>query len=242
MTVPDGPNISSRAPAYNPARVPARTPRRDEIASATVGFLNRGGPSKADLLLVDLGEGEMVVKDFAAKSWWVRALGRIQIRRECRAYRWLGATPGVPAFIGQVDEHALAMEKVDGEQLAFAPDRFESGEAYVERLRALFDRLHSRGLVHHDLRGRENVLVRPGGEPVVVDLAGAVCLRPGGLWHRLFFRWLVLTDEAAYLKWKELLAPGRLSREDRAFLRRFRVLRMLWPFNRKRRAARGGAQ
>ncbi len=206
-----------------------------------MGVLKAGGNGKADLLLVDLGEGPMVLKDFFAKPWWARALGRIQIRRECRAYRWLGPVSGVPVFVGQVDPLALALEKVDGEQLAFAANRFAEGEALLARLRALIDRLHDAGLVHHDLRGRENVLERPDGELVVLDLAGAVCLRPGSLVHRLLFRRLALTDEAAFLKWKALLTPGRLTPEEERFLQRFRIWRSLWPFNRKRHGRREGS-
>lgn len=198
-------------------------------------MLKQGGPTKADLLIVDVGEGPLVVKDFAAKPWWVRLIGRVQISREAGAYRWLGAFDGVPAFLGRIDAHALALERIDGEQLAFAPDRHTRADVYVARLRELLDRLHARGVVHHDLRGRENLLVRPDGSLVIVDLAGAVWFRPGSIAHRLFFGRLRVTDEAAFLKWKSLLTHGRLAPEEEAFLERFRRLRVLWPFNRKRR-------
>jgi len=173
------------------------------------------------------------VKDFAGKGLWGRTVGRVQIARESRAYAWLGAMEGVPRFVGRVDAHALALAEVDGRQLAFARDLHPQGRAILERLRALMDRMHARGLAHLDLRGRENVMVRADGELVVVDLAGAVRLRPGGLAHRLFFRWLERADESAFLKWKLLLDPAGLTMEERDFLRRFGRLRSLWIFNRK---------
>ncbi len=197
--------------------------------------MKAGGPRKADLLIVDLGDGPMVVKDFGRKSWWTRLIGRVQIAREHRAYRWLGEAAGVPALIGRVDAHALAFENVEGEQLAFARGRHERAEVFLAGLRRVLDELHRRGVVHHDLRGRENVLVRETGEVVVLDLAGAVSFRPGGLTHRLLFPLLVRTDEAAYLKWKDMLAPGSLTAGEEAFLRRHERWRRLWPFNRKRR-------
>jgi hypothetical protein len=174
-----------------------------------------------------------VVKDFSGKGLWGRTIGRIQIAREARAYAWLGSLEGVPRFLGRIDPHALALGDVEGRQLAFARDLHSDGPAILSRLRALIDRMHERGLAHLDLRGRENVLVRPDGALVVVDLAGSVRLRPGGLAHRLLFRWLGRADEAAYLKWKLLLDPDGLTAEERAFLRRFRRVRSLWPFNRK---------
>ncbi len=210
-----------------------RPPGRAEIPAATEGTLRKGGRLKADLLLVDLGDGAMVVKDFAGKSGWGRRLGRIQIRRELRAYRWLGEMPGIPAFIGEVDELALAVEKVEGQLLHTCRDGYGGGEQHVANLRTLIDRLHAKGVVHNDLRGRDNLMVRPDGEIVLLDLAGAICLEPGGLAHRIFFRWLAKTDVSAYLKWKEYLTPGRLTREEERFLRRFRIRRRMWPFNRK---------
>ncbi len=214
-------------------------PRREEIGPATVGVLKAGAPGKADLLVVDAGAGPMVVKDFSGKPWWARVLGRLQISRECRAYRWLGSIPGVPALVGRVDAHAIALEKVDGEQLAFAENRFRDGEAHVAGLRSLIDRLHAAGVFHQDLRGRENVLVRPDGEIVFLDLAGAICLRPRRLPYRMLRGILALSDEAAFLKWKALLTPGRFTAEEERFLRRFRFWRSLWVFNRKSRRRTG---
>lgn len=230
-----GPNIPSGGAADNARRLPRRAPTRAELPAAIVGVLQPGEPDKADVVLADLGDGPMVVKDFASKAWWVRVLGRIQIAREIRAYRWLGPMRGVPALIGRVDGLALAIERIEGERVAFLPDPREGGEDRLARLRDLIDRLHESGVVHNDLRGRENLLVRPDGDVVVLDLAGAARLRPGGIPHRLLFRLLALADEAAYLKWKQFLTPGRLTPDEEAFLRGFRRIRRLWPFNRKGR-------
>lgn len=206
---------------------------RERIPEATLRVLHQGGPDKADLLLLDLGEGPFVLKDFAGKGRWTRALGRIQISREAAAYGWLEGVAGVPRLLGILDRHALAIEHVDGERLADAP--IEDAAEVLGRLRELVDRLHARGVVHNDLRSRENLLVDGGGRLFVVDLAGALRLRPGGILHRLLFPALSAADEAAYLRWKERLAPGTFTPEERARLRRFARFRRLWPFNRKRR-------
>ena len=133
---------------------------------------------------------------------------------------------------------ALAIERIEGERLAFAPLTAGDGARHVAELRTILDAIHARGVVHNDLRGRENVLLRRDGGLAVVDFAAAIRLRPGGIAHRLFFRRLALADEAAFLKWKGMIAPGSYTPADEDFLRRFERWRQLWPFNPKRRKAK----
>jgi hypothetical protein len=218
-----------------------RCPRRDEIAPSIREVVVSGVGAKADVLVVAVDDGSVIVKDFARRSFWVRGLGRLQIRREAQAYRWLEGVAGVPLFVGRIDALALAIERIDGERLAFAAADPVNALRRVSELRAILDAIHARGVVHNDLRGRENVLLRRDGGLAVLDFAGSIRLRPGGLTHRLLFRWLTLADEAAFLKWKGMIAPGTYTEEDEAFLRRFERWRGLWPFNPKRRKARSEA-
>ncbi len=223
-----------------PSRSPniPRCPRRDEIGPGTREVLVSGVGAKADVLAVGVEGRTVIVKDFARRGRFVRGLGRFQVRREVAAYRWLEGVPGIPALVGRVDSLALAIEKIDGEQLAFAALGPEDGARHVAELRTILDAIHARGVVHNDLRGRENVLLRTDGGLAVVDLAAAMRLRPGGIAHRLFFRRLALADEAAFLKWKGMIAPGSYTSAEEAFLRRFERWRSLWPFNPKRRKAK----
>jgi hypothetical protein len=228
------PNISPHRPEANTRdAADRRIPTRDDLAQAATAVLKDGGPRKADLYLATDGDRQFVVKDFRRKRWHRRQLGRIQIHRETKAYRWLRGSPSVPALVGRVDRYALAIEPVDGERLVFAPTRFHDADRHLERLRTCLDRMHRAGVFHMDLRARDNVLLRSDGEIVLVDLAGAVCLRPGGVLHRLLSRFLSVPDEAGYLKWKQLLAPDRITGWERLSMERYRWLRRLWIFNPK---------
>jgi hypothetical protein len=228
------PTLAPRGAGHNPPRDELRPPRREEIERAETRWVKRGGPTKADLKIVDVGQGPLVVKDFRAKAAWVRWIGRLQIARECRAYRWLEGLAGIPRFAGRVDAHALAIEWIRGELLAFLPERRHEGAVTHGKLREVVEGMHRRGLVHLDLRGKDNVVLTPDGRVVVLDLAAAVRLRPGGWPHRLLFRWLATTDEAALLKWKRILGSEPYTADEQAFLRRYRFWRALWIFNRKR--------
>ena len=226
-----------------PSRSPniPRCPSRDEIDSGERDVLVRGVGAKADVVVVRVDGGSVLVKDFAGRGRLVRGLGRLQIRREAAAYRWLDGVPGVPAFVGCVDPLALAIEWIDGERLAFATYPQREAPEHLAQLRKILDAIHARGVVHNDLRGRENVLLRRDGGLAIIDFAAAIRLHPGGLAHALLFRLLAATDEAAFLKWKGMIVPGSYTSRDEAFLRRFERWRRLWPFNPKRRKAKSRA-
>lgn len=177
-----------------------------------------------------------MLKDFSAKGRLTRWLGRFLVSRESAAYRALSGVEGVPRFLGRVDPWSFAIEFVEGERLADAA--IPNARETLARLRALLDALHRRGVVHNDLRSRENLLVDRSGRLFVVDFAGALRLEPGGWPYRRLFPTLKAADDAAYLRWKERLAPGTLTAEERAAARRFARVRALWPFNRKRRKGR----
>jgi len=147
-----------------------RRPSRSQLDAAPKDYLTRGAPFKADVMVVDVGDGEMVVKDFSGRAWWRRLIGRLEVSRECRAYAYLGPMPWFPAFLGCVDKDALAVEKIDGVALARAADSEENRDRYLAQLRSAMERLGDLGFLHLDARSNKNVLLRPdllatGGDP-----------------------------------------------------------------------------
>ena len=74
-----------------------------------------------------------------------------------------------------------------------------AGGAYRPLSDRDIERIHATGLVHLDLRSNKNVLVRDDGQVVLCDFASALCFRPGGLLHRLVFRWLAANDLSGWV-------------------------------------------
>jgi predicted Ser/Thr protein kinase len=209
-------------------------PDRPLLTQERTGYIVRGGGTKADVWTARLPGGRIaVVKDFRDKSWPVRLWGRLQISREVRFLRLLQGLDEVPRLLGQVDGLAFAMEKIEGEPLYRGRKPGPAWRPQLAALRRALDAFQARGVVHNDLRGRENIHLRPDGSIVILDWAGAACLRPGGVAHRLLFDAWKKIDDAAFIKWKQMLDPDSVTDEDRAFLRRFQEWRRLWPFNRK---------
>lgn len=229
MSSHDASTITPGLSANNRGDYEPRLPTRRQLSAARL--LERGRRGKADLWLLDSGDGPLVVKDFARKNFWFRLLGRLQIGREVRAYGKMGVIRGVPRLVGRIDAYALAIEKIDGVPLRYADRPHENGAAKLADLRRILESIHGQGLVHWDLRSMDNVLVTRAGKIAVLDFASAVWLPPGSLSHRLLFRWFQKIDESAYLKWKQILGAGPYSAQEITLLKRHRFWRSLWVFN-----------
>ena len=150
----------------------------------------------------------MVVKDFAGRAWWRRFIGRVEVGRECRAYAYTGPMPWFPAFIGRIDADALAVEKVEGISLRMVDDIDERRDNYLGQLRTAMEALTELGFLHLDARAYRNVLRRPDGRVVFIDLAGSFWIPPGRFGHRLLRRFIELYYEANIIKWETMLSPG----------------------------------
>jgi hypothetical protein len=220
-----------------------KAPTRPELDAASKEYLAHGAPFKADVFVIETADGPMVVKDFAPRTWWRRLIGRLEVSRECRAYTYLGPMPFFPEFIGRIDGHALAVENIDGVALAWAPDRGANRDDYLAQIRAALNRLAELGFLHLDARNNKNLLLRPDGRVVFIDLAGSFWIAPGRFGHRLLRRISTLYYEANVIKWETLLHPGGDPRSGMKkpprYLNGFRDLRTAWKRLRERPQPKG---
>ena len=206
---------------------------RADLAAVTTGFIKKGAWNKADVLLVELAEGRFAVKDYAAKILPVRWAGVLQLAREARAYGRLAGLAGVPRFYRRLDARAIVLEYVDGIRLPKYHRRHGGVPRVAQRIAHLLDEVHERGIIHGDLRSRDNILVTPAGHLYLIDFSSAAVFEPGSWSRRVIFPRLKRAEERAALKWKIALVPGEVTSEELASHHRFKRLRRLWPFNRK---------
>jgi len=181
---------------------------RANLAERTLIRLSRGNWNSPDVLLMESDRGRAVVKDFAPRSWLVRAtLGRWLIRRELEIYRTLEGHPAVPRLLGRLDSLAFVVEHRGGARFSrrrpwtFSPE-------FVEELREAIDGLHARGVAHLDLGHRSNVRAAPDGRPVLIDFDAAVRFRKGSLASRLLFPALCRVDARGLAKWAATVSDG----------------------------------
>ena len=181
---------------------------RHELAARTRAVLNRGNARNPDVLLVDDGGRLIVVKDFAPRAAWVRAtIGRWITRREMRAYRALAGHPAVPRLLGRIDALAFAVEYRPGRHLSRRLGA-ELSPGFSDRIADAVREMHARGVVHLDLRHRSNVLVDERQQPVLIDFASAVVVRPRGWAARWLLPLLARLDWNAVEKWRQRVEPA----------------------------------
>jgi serine/threonine protein kinase len=217
-----------------PGRAGAAALTRAGLPAATTGFIKQGAWNKADILRVERAGAVYAVKDYAGKNALVRWAGALQLRREIRAYGRLAGVAGIPRFHGAIDGHAIVLDYVEGIRLPKFHHRHGGVPRVAERLKALLDTVHARGVIHGDLRSRDNILVTPAGELFLIDFSSAGVFDPSRWSGRVIFPRLKRAEDRALLKWKVALVPGQLTVDELATHRRFKRLRRLWPFNRKR--------
>jgi predicted Ser/Thr protein kinase len=212
---------------------------RAALPGVTVGYIKRGAWNKADVLLAVLSEGRFAVKDYHAKTWAVRLAGRLQLSRETRAYHELAGLRGVPRLGRRIDGDAIAVEYIEGVRLP----KFHKHRPLphlAAHLAALLDAIHARGVIHNDIRSRDNILVTPAGRLFLIDFSSALRFGRGGFARRVMMPLFEGAERRALLKWKSALAPETMTDEEQASHRRFSLLRRLWPFNPKRDLDRNG--
>jgi hypothetical protein len=188
--------------------------------------------TKADVLLHDLDGARVALKDYGGRPLVVRhTVGRWLVRREVRAYEAAAGVDGIPRFHGRAGAFALVTEWVDARPLA----DLEPGDAprgWAERLAAIVDALHARGVALGDLHSRD-VLIDAAGRVHVVDLATALAVgtRPGPLRRWLFER-LSDQDRVAVARMRarhagedELAAIAAVGERAARWYRRGRFLR-----------------
>jgi hypothetical protein len=173
--------------------------------------------SKADVRVVEIGDRVVAVKDYGRRPFLVRqTLGRILVRRECRAYLAASPVAGLPAFLGRVGPFALATAWIDSTPLAELLGRTIPSELF-DRIDDIVSALHARGVALCDLHHRD-VLIGHDGAVFVVDLATAIVATPESFpWRRALFERMKAQDRVAAARLRARFT-GRPEREALASL------------------------
>lgn len=196
------------------------------------------GPSHHPQIVVKFGRAQ----GFAGVPF--RWVGRLLANHEEAIYHALDGLDGIPAWVGRLDDVTYAIEYVDAPPLDHLP-REAIPDGLFDRLLAIFQAMHARGVAYVDANKRSNILVCEDGRPVVIDFQISLRRRSDWPWplRRLVarvIRYLQGKDLYHLYKHKRRLRPDELTTEQEALSRHRSGLHLLWrkitkPYRRLRR-------
>lgn len=190
-------------------------------------LLGRGRWPKAALWKVRIGDELWVVKDFSERDILTRnVFGQLLLRRELSALQRVAGIGGVPSGVFRVDRHAFAYRFVPGRPLASIHQDQLPTELF-EALEKTLREVHSRGIVHLDIRNCRNVIVDENNEPVLLDFESHLDTRG---WLASQRERLETFDLAGVYKHWSRAKAATLGPERLAVLERMNRWRRMWVF------------
>ena len=161
---------------------------------------------------------------------WFR---RRMIRREYRVYLRLAGITGVPKCFGLKDGDRLLLEFIEGHPLKLSIGELEDREKFFAALLELLQAAHRAGVAHADLKRKENILVTPSGQPVLIDFGSAVtCDNGSGGLRRWIFAQACQIDLNAWVKHKYLARYDEISDTDAPYYQPTLLERVVRPLRR----------
>ena len=162
----------------------------------------------------------VVVRDSAAAARGLRWLARRLLHREANALVMLTHIEGF-AQIVRLERDWLMRSFLDGEPMQRGKP---ADPAYFKRAARLLRRMHRAGVAHNDLAKEPNFLVRPNGEPAIVDFQIAWSSAK----RSKLFRMAAREDLRHLLKHKRSYCPQHLTARERAILANPGFVALAW--------------
>lgn len=196
---------------------------KHDFFAATVlyapGQTEEGQTADTDKLVVKFGR----VNRFCGLG--CRWIGRLLARRERRFHELADDVPGIQPFVEALDETSYALRFLPGRTLDTLASAPGEGGVFFDRLRAIVDQLHARGIAYCDMNKRSNIVVRPDDTPALIDFQIAIWIDPKwSAWKRTLLgpivRYMQRMDLYHMYKHKRRLDEAHLTDQERALAER----------------------
>lgn len=186
---------------------------RKELESRIIRTIHQGKGFQSSVYLVDWEGKPAAVKDFSKTPPAFRFfVAPILVKREVKALKHLNGTPGIPAYFGQIDRLAFAIEFVEGRPIAGIHKGQMPPEVFP-RMAKVVEGMHARGVAHGDLKRRSNLLLTPDNNVVIIDFAAAIVAK-GPISTKLM-QAVAEVDDKSLPRLKKFVAPELLTEEDK---------------------------
>jgi len=179
---------------------------------------------------VDEFNGQKAIIKRSRKQWYPggQAVGSWMLKREARILDRLSNVECVPDFLGHPDETSIALEFVEGLSIRELDQEDRLGElpeSFFEQLHNTLRGIHEKGVVHSDLKKKENLIVTPDKQPAIIDFGSALERKDNYRFiNNFLFDQFKVIDGHAVLKLKYMAREDLLTAEEREELMDLSVL------------------
>ncbi len=188
----------------------------EEIRQHVTATHRKAHGSRPDVLQINIGGDEAVLKDYThSDTWFRRLLAPLLVIRELRSLKKLNTVAGVPRLYHVYNRHTFLIESIR----CTPASQIQKGvldNDFFERMISTLDEIHEKGVAHCDLRSAANTLVTEDHQPWLVDFVASI--HQSSHWNiigRWIFEQFVDADYGAVLKLKKRLAPQLLTKDER---------------------------
>ena len=188
--------------------VPVTVLKRDAFSETVSGYLK------------DRPERRVALRKLDGLPMWSRPVARYLAWREARALKAVQGIVGCPVLL-QADRHGILRDWSEGTPLHLARP---SDPAFYRDARRVLRETRRRGVTHNDIAKPQNWLMRPNGDPAVIDFQlASVHKRRGRL-----YRMMAYEDFRHLLKQKASFAPHLMTPTARRILGRRSLPSRIW--------------
>ncbi len=172
----------------------------------------------------NIGGHKILVKS-AAEKGMTSSMCRWFLRREYRVYQRLTGIKGIPHCYGFFAGRFLVLEYIDSKTMRQAS--LGNRQVFFDEMFEIIESIHARGVAHGDLKRKDNILVREGMHPCILDF-GVAAVKKDGLhpFNHFWYRFAKQHDLNAWLKHKYDRKFQNLSSADADYYQPMRIEKM----------------
>jgi len=187
-----------------------------DLPHRNLGVLREPSSTRPTLWLVEENGMRAVVKDYSSNRFLYRnTIGRFLLWRERKAYRKLKGIKGIPICYRVIDGLALVIEEIPGRNIEGLENEGGLSEEFFNQLQEVLEKVHSRGLVHCDLKRAPNTLLGDDRRPYLVDWSASISEREFRFFPlNLIYQRFLQDDLNAITKMKLRHCPQSVTPEE----------------------------
>lgn len=199
------------------------------VKAENLKLLNKGRFANAYVFRYSDKNTDLTIKDFYHCTWPLRVtFGRIMARIEYNTIKRLNGIPGIAPNIYFLGKYTIAFSYIKGRSLKEIQRKGISlPKPFFIDMEKMVMEIHSRNLVHLDLRNLGNVICGEDGNPYIIDFQSSIITK---YIPKKLRKLLEDSDMSGVYKCWKSTCEEPLDPEREKFLEEFNNIRKVWVF------------